>query len=264
MNRKADKYKLGIFSWFGYILPLPKRLRLIKEAGFDVTTLWWEDEIGYKKEDMPKIVKECGLLIENIHVPYNYCEDLWSRENLIRQKAIKTHIEWIEECAKYNIPIIVMHVSDKNALKTPNKYGLFSLYELTKKAEELNVTLAIENTKYYSFIDYLLEYIKSDYLGFCYDSSHDWLYGKEKCGILNRWKYRLICTHLSDNNGVYDCHWLPGEGIINWQKVMRNVLIPSYRGNLTLEVIAQREKYCKPEKFLKEAYNRLQKLIESI
>ena len=37
-------YPLGIFSWFGFVLPFEERITLIKEAGFTATSIWWEDE----------------------------------------------------------------------------------------------------------------------------------------------------------------------------------------------------------------------------
>ena len=53
--------KFGIFSWFGFVMSLSKRIELIKNAGFDSTSLWWEDEEGspsIKKNEMPKIVRD--------------------------------------------------------------------------------------------------------------------------------------------------------------------------------------------------------------
>lgn len=59
LKEKSRVPKLGIFSWFGFVMPLRKRLELIKNAGFDVTSLWWEDEEGNpptRKDEMPRMV----------------------------------------------------------------------------------------------------------------------------------------------------------------------------------------------------------------
>lgn len=37
-----NKSNIGIFSWFGYVMPMKERLELIKKAGFDGVTIWWE------------------------------------------------------------------------------------------------------------------------------------------------------------------------------------------------------------------------------
>lgn len=52
----------------------PERLHLIKEAGFDAVSAWWEDEEGtpgIKKEHFPTLARDSGLILENIHVPLN-------------------------------------------------------------------------------------------------------------------------------------------------------------------------------------------------
>lgn len=33
-------HKSGIFSWFGFPIPMEERLRMIKDAGFDSVLLW--------------------------------------------------------------------------------------------------------------------------------------------------------------------------------------------------------------------------------
>lgn len=32
--------KLGVYSWFSYPLPIEERLKIIKQAGFDATSLY--------------------------------------------------------------------------------------------------------------------------------------------------------------------------------------------------------------------------------
>lgn len=56
--------KLGIFSWFSYSLDIEERLRMIKQAGFDATSLWWGDE---NKHYQPEMARKLGLEIDNIH-----------------------------------------------------------------------------------------------------------------------------------------------------------------------------------------------------
>jgi hypothetical protein len=85
---------LGIFSWFGFVIPLKERLRLIKKAGFDATTVWWEDEEGpeiIRKREIPQMVRDEGLILENIHVPFNNSDDLWSDSKMHRESFLARH-----------------------------------------------------------------------------------------------------------------------------------------------------------------------------
>lgn len=252
------KYQLGIFSWFGFVLPLPERLKLIKDAGFDAATLWWEDEIGspaIKKEHMPKIVRDSGLILENIHIPYDNCDDLWSEYKSSRDAVVNKYIGWLNDCAEYNIPMMVMHISDSLNLPSPNKYGLDSISRLLKVAEDLEVVIAVENTGREDYICFVLSELNSEYLGLCYDSSHNRIYSRDNLTLLEQLGNRLTATHFSDNDGNRDSHWLPGEGIINWEKVIDVFPKTEYSGYLTLEVYPTQKQLKRTARdFLAKAY----------
>ena len=250
--------KLGIFSWFGFVMPLPQRLELIKKAGFDATTIWWEDEIGspmIKKEKMAGIVKGSGLILENIHVPYDDADDLWSESKTRRDRIVNRHTEWLNDCAELDIPVMLMHIIDRKYPIQPNKCGIESISRLLRIAEDLGVKIALENTGSVDYIDFVLRELVSDYLVFCYDSSHDFLYSTEKAVILKKQSLRLQHLHLSDNDLEKDRHWLPGEGIIDWQKINKAFPRDTYKGNITLEVYPGKDdQKGSPSKFIEKAY----------
>lgn len=251
--------KLGIFSWFGFVMPLPQRLKLIKEAGFDGVTIWWEDEEGIpkiKKEDMAQMVKNAGLIFENIHVPYNTSNDFWNESKEKRDKLVKDHIQWLQDCAKFDIPMMVIHVSEGENPPIPNGYGVECIEKLVKIAEKINVKIAIENTRNPNHLKILFNEIKSEALGFCFDSSHAHL-DKTTEELLQKFGTRLFATHISDNDGIDDRHWLPGNGIINLEKTLK--LFPKeYKGFFTLEVCPTKKEFKKgPEYFIKKAYQQV-------
>lgn len=252
--------KLGIFSWFGFVIPLPERLKMIKEAGFDATSVWWEDEkepFAICKQDMPRMVKEAGLLLENIHVPYNNSNDLWSENTDARESIVRKHIEWLNDCSRFNIPLMVMHIMEGEEPPAPNKYGIESMSHLVKAAEELGVKIAIENTLRDDSVLFLLSEIKSSHMGFCYDSSHASLRKHRNDLLLKDYGGRLFATHLSDNDGIFDRHWLPGNGEICWDEMAAS-FPKDYKGFFTLETVpTEEEKKLGPEKFLAKAFKKI-------
>ncbi|WP_042339215.1 sugar phosphate isomerase/epimerase family protein [Desulfosporosinus youngiae] len=257
------QYPLGIFSWFGYMLPFKDRIRLIKEAGFTATSIWWEDEEmpwPIKKESMPQLVRDMGLIVENIHVPFNNSGELWSEQELERSRMIESHLHWLDACAKHKIPIMVMHLTEDGNHPVPNTYGVESMLQLVKAAEKLGVTIAIENTQRSDNVPYILDKIQSEYLGFCYDSSHYFLTDKQDFHLLDNYGGRLVATHLSDNDGIKDRHWLPGQGIINWNEVTKH-FPTKFSGYLTLEAYpTNEEREDSPENFLMKAHQRVTKI----
>ena len=46
---------------------------------------------------------------------------------------------------------------------------------------------------------------------------------------------RVITTHLSDNDGVQERHWLPGRGVIPWRELLRALVAAGYAGPLIYE-----------------------------
>lgn len=260
---KEEDLKLGIFSWFGFVMPMPERLKLIKNAGFDSVAIWWEDEQGdkvIKKEDFHKIVNDSGLILENIHAPFGECNMFWNEDKLERNKIVKNHVNLIEECAKFNVPLIVMHVSEHFMLEEPNANGLKSFEYIIKAAEENNINIAIENTDNNYFIDYILSNMSSPNLGFCFDSSHNEICSRRDINLLKKHGSKLLATHISDNDGLADRHWIPYEGNIDWSN-MKKFFPKNYGGHLSLEVFTRKEDVEKgPEVFVNKAYKNISKL----
>jgi len=71
------------------------------------------------------------------------------------------------------------------------------------------------------FFDRLLERFPPDFLGFCYDSGHALISGWTD--VLDSYGERLIATHLADNDGKEDLHWVPGKGGVDWSTVIPTV-----------------------------------------
>lgn len=251
---------LGIFSWFGYVLPFAERIELIKAAGFTATSVWWEDEdapFPIKKEDMPALVRAKGLYLENIHAPFADSNALWSDNDCLRNSVIETYLQWLTDCRDFGIPRMVMHITEGDNPPAPNEHGLNSMLELVKAAEELGVVIAIENTYRTDNVPYLLNRIQSKHLGFCFDSSHHHLRSPQDFRLLEEYGRRLAATHLSDNDGLKDRHWLPGHGIIHWTELVRS-FPKGYAGCLTLEAYpTDEERQGEPGKFLETAYQRI-------
>ncbi len=244
--------KLGIFSWFGFVMPFRERLKLIKQAGFDVTCIWWEDEEGLSRNEMPKIVLDSGLSIDNIHTPFCDSNALWSETAYTRKKIIQKYSIWLEDCAKHDIPIMVMHLTEGERTPKPNKYGIESMETLVKIAEALGVKIAIENTCRRDNIPFVLSSVPSGYLGFCFDTSHANLTKGLDSILLTKYKERLLTTHISDNDGAADRHWIPGNGEIDWEGFGKLFPVKTYKGTLMLEVCPRFKK--SPGEFLRRAF----------
>lgn len=210
--------QLGMFSWFGYDFPLEKRLRLIKQAGFTTTCLWFGDEEPMfhdgHADQMVDLAQEQGLVIDNIHASYEHTNLLWSElpEEIEIFRCDLINSLWF--CSKHEIPIVVLHITGGDHPPPITKSGLNIIKDLVSQAEGLGITMALENTRRLDYLDVVFSNIQSHNLGFCYDSSHDFIAGQSKGKILKKWAPLLVTTHLSDNKGTNDDHLLPGRELL--------------------------------------------------
>ena len=250
--------KTGIFNWFGYVLPIEERLKLIKEANFDNVMLWWEDETYPEFKDKKEFValaKQIGLGVDNIHLPCEDCNQFWSDSLADRDQYVTEVLKWLEDCKKSGADKIVMHTNRNSIMNVNMINGYKSFEKIVLLAEDIKLKVAVENTLRFKYTNFILEEFNSDYLGFCYDSSHDFIDGESKGEILKKWKDRLFCVHLSDNDGLDDRHWLPTKGHVNFKEII-NIIKQTSCDSLSMEVYPYgEEKNLEPSEFLKKAYN---------
>lgn len=228
---------LGLHLSFTRTTPLPERLSILRDAGFDTTALWWEHEredIRAIRHRVPDLVRGAGLDIDHLHVPYFACNDLWSENDREREVAFTLHRGWVHDCARHVIPRMVMHVTRGKSAPPPHAAALEGFRRLVAAAENAGITISIENTHVVSHLDILLERIDSPALALCYDIAHDRLHSGNPLALVRRWAHRLAVLHVSDTDGRRDWHWLPGDGNTDFGEVGVS-LGGAYHGALMLE-----------------------------
>ncbi len=251
---ESRRARPGIFAWFGIPIPFPDRVRLIRDAGFEVTSLWWEErhpEARRLRHRAPDLAREAGLEVDHIHVPYRGCNDLWSAHDGDRAEAVARHVRWIGDCARHAIPVMVMHAVSGRGNQVRHAHGLDSMSRILEAAAHHGVTVALENTRRNDLLDLMLDHFPVPHLGLCYDNAHDALHDATPLALLLRRRERLTTTHISDCDRKRDQHWIPGEGVLDFD-VLQEAL-GTYRGTRLLEVVPK-DRAEAPEPFLRRAY----------
>jgi len=273
------KYEIGINSNCGCGDTFEESLRNIKAAGFENVML------SGKSGDLEKSIqfaRKIGLKIPCAHIFTKGSEilnSLWAtgEEN---KWAIEAAVNEINICGKYEVPMAVMHVTDGSSVARalgPNMQGVASFQKILDATKAGNVRLAIENTDSLNekHVGYLLDNIKSDWLGLCYDCGHNELYN-EKTDYLKKYADKCISVHLHDNlkdwklghDWTRDLHLLPFDGKIDFEKVMQNIAASGYKDILILELHKDTVGEFTPykdmtaEEYLKQAKTRGEKLAK--
>ena len=258
---ETEAFKCGMFSYYGTNTPLNERLRKIRDANFDATMLWWGDSKAFQEFDKRQLVQQAkanDLVIENIHIPFVKARKIWAIDEAPRLQVLEEYIKWLDDCSDFEIPIMVMHVSGKDQPDAPNEFGLRFMETLVKRAERNKVKIALENSRPNGLIEFLPADLNSDYLGLCYDTSHAHIHGDSDFRILKVFGDRILCFHLSDNDGREDKHWNIGTGTIDWNKFIK-AFPKTYHGILSAETVPK-DGSISEEVFLDDAYRRLKDL----
>jgi len=253
-------------------------LNNIKSAGF--TNVMVAAKIG-KFEDTIKYAQSLGLNIPYVHLSTSFPNDLWSI-GPTNTELINKMCEEIEICNHYNIPIAVMHISIGDGISkvaTPYINGYKSMKKIVEFAKIKNVKIAIENLDNFNTkrLTYLLDHIKDDNLGFCYDAGHHNLY-EPNFNYLKKYKNRIFAIHIHDNlmdrkfgfDYTRDLHRLPFDGKIDFNKVCKNLAKTNYNNVIMLEIhkdsCGEPKLYLEMDnlEFLQESYKRAKKISELV
>lgn len=247
---------ITIYDWFGYEMSIQERYRSIKQAGFDGVLMWWSE--GFGRNDYrsgPKIAREAGLFIENIHTPFQVKENLWL-DNLNGESAAECYLQCVADCAEFEIPTMVVHLPDED--NTDSTLVLDIINRITEKAEQLGVNVALENLWNFTTLAYILEQVDSLRIGFCYDCAHHYRYCPSD-DLLSMYGSRLMALHLHDNCGDAT-HRLPFDGTIDWSAAMKKITETGYSGPTAIEAMNWGYEDLSADKFLFEAFERAKRL----
>lgn len=253
-------FETGIFHWYGFIQPFDERIKLIKKAGYDYIMLWWEDETYpnlIDRKELINIVKSYELKIDNVHLPFEGTNLLWSEDRSKRCCQTNKIINWMNECKNSGANTVVMHTTHGNNYILDYSLGYESFNKIVKVAENIKLKVAFENTQMFHYTDFILKEFDSNYAGFCYDSSHDFVNGQSCGDILDKWKHKLLAVHLSDNDGTCDRHWIPGKGHVNWEKIIDVIKLADCKSFSMEAYPFEEEKNLKPIEFLIKARKNL-------
>ena len=249
---------------FNYNINDLDTLKTVKKAGFKKVFLSFKyDGWSSHQNYMFNECKRLGLDVVFIHMPYKNSravEKIW-HEDSSGDEVTKGYIKDLNEIKKLGINKVVMHVSKTDEKPNCNEIGLKRWKKIIKHAEKIGIDIALENTMWSGVLEYIFDNLKSDNLKICYDSGHDHAFFKNTFNF-ERFKDKIILTHLHDNDQSDDLHWIPFDGNIDWVRVTNELAKANYDFSLITESV-YRDHYtevCTPLQFYKKLFKRMKKL----
>ena len=216
----------------------------IKNAGFDACfTCWSSNRESYAQ--LVQAVRESGLIHQSIHGPFGRnLYSLWEEQEA-GEAYLQMLLDCLEDCQRYEVPIMVVHPSIGMDRHTPTPFGLERFGRLVKAAEGSGVKLAFENVEGMEYLEALMNaFGNSPAVGFCWDTGHERCYNYSQ-DMMAKYGDHLIATHLNDNLGMTDpnvvtwhddSHLMPFDGTADWEGIAARLDRHGYKGILTFEL----------------------------
>ena len=225
------KLKLG-YSVGAQPETVEARLRKIAELGFDSVDIVL---CGYRKEPEREreviqtvgptlaLVKSLGLYLNGIHVPFGHNWDFSAYEEEKRQFAVNNFKEMLAVTDSYAPHCYVIHGSFEPIPPEKREAQLEALHRsLTEMVAMTKTPIAVEDLPRTCLFN-----TAKEGLGIvdtvpgarvCVDVNH--FLQEDTVDAVLALGSRIITTHISDHDYVDERHWLPGEGKIDWMRLL--------------------------------------------
>jgi len=94
--------------------------------------------------------------------------------------------------------------------------------------------VAFENVELNGYLECIIDNIKSENLGICFDAGHCHLFYDGEFDV-NKFKNRVFAIHLHDNFQTRDEHNLPFDGSANWNRIIEQLKSMNYNDYVIIE-----------------------------
>jgi sugar phosphate isomerase/epimerase len=191
-----------------------------------------------------------------IHTPMKGI-DLTSPDSTVRKDSIERIKEAMRFGAEMGAHTAIVHPTGKpgsndRAYSFENlgesvEYAFDSVSSLVKVAQEVGIRIALENLSGVQMACRPLETMEqlrafiagfpAAHVGLCLDVGHSCISGFDPAQQARVGADRLCALHIHDVDGSRDCHWVPGQGVIDWSSLAQALSEIGFAGDWTMEVL---------------------------
>lgn len=199
-------------------------------------------EIDYK--ELERLSKDHGVGIWSFHLPFAPFSryDACSLDKAIRDNTVNFCSELIKKSSDIGIDKFVIHPGsepidpEEREIRVQN--AMQTLDTLAEVAHKCGSVIAVEDlprTCIGNTGDEIARLISAnDKLRVCFDTNH--LLYEDNIDFMKKLGDKIITVHVSDYDFVNERHWMPGEGIIDWVKMMETFEEIGYNGAWMYEI----------------------------
>jgi sugar phosphate isomerase/epimerase len=214
---------------------------LIRESGFSMIEVCSTPE-HLNFHDLKSVqrtaerIRELGMEAYSFHAPFAPHIDIASSDDGQRSASIAEILKAAEAAALLRVQYFVMHTGPGNPATIPACRTVAAHATRCRVAEpgrrrcqELGIVCVLENKLPHllfgntSDILWILDGINTAEVGACLDTGHAFLAG-DMHHLVHKLSGHLRMIHAHDNAGGDDNHLPPGDGKIDWEKLLRDLI----------------------------------------
>ena len=136
-------YKFGVNLMGGSGLSVDDHVAMLKRIGWDGFFTGWERSL---LSEYQAAAEKYGMIWQSIHAPFHQVRYMWNEGELGEQVTAEL-IECVKDCAKFDIPVMVIHPFIGFREHTPTQVGLDNYARVVEVANKLGVKLGFENVE---------------------------------------------------------------------------------------------------------------------
>jgi sugar phosphate isomerase/epimerase len=228
-------------------------LPLIRESGFSMIEVCSSSEhLDFR--DLKSVhraaerIKELGMEAYSFHAPFAPTIDIACSDSAQRTASVGEIFKAAEAAALLHVHYLVLHPGPENPATIPAseqlprmQHVVESTNQVSRHCGELGIVCVLENKLPHllfgntSDILWILDGINAAEVGACLDTGHAFLAG-DIHSLVHKLSGHLRMIHAHDNAGGDDNHLPPGDGNIDWEKFLRDLIEVRFRGAFILEL----------------------------
>jgi len=244
-------WKIGLSTGIAHRHPIGEVLGPIGRSGLhaiEICTAPQHLELdSYRAlEALGRRIAELGLRVESFHAPFGHDVNLTSPDPGLRQRSLDRLARAADALQILGGGLYVIHpggedqrwVWEREARLALSVEGLTRVWAMCRQRD---LSLVVETPLPHLLggqpqdLDWILARIPAENTGVCLDTSHCSL-GGFLFESVDRLGPRIVHVQASDNHGKADDHLAPGEGVIDWPRLVAALERIGYRGVFMLEV----------------------------
>ena len=184
-----------------------------------------------------KVANDNGVKIWSCHLPFWPFDLLDISKKQLSAQTVAYAKEIIDRASEIGVDKFVIHASGEPIEDSERQERMQcaqeSLFILAEHAKKRGGVIAVEDlprTCLGRNADEVLQLISAhEDLRVCFDTNH-LLDGEDPAAFIRKVGKKLITLHVSDYDFTDEKHWLPGEGLVDWQLMYQSLRAVGYSG----------------------------------